>query len=428
MGKKKNRPFSGQQIEFNLLAPHNFPTFFIMHRESSDKETFHGVSPFLIEKAISGALGEVKSTKKLRSGDLLVEVNSPTQAKKILNVKTLSTIAVAVTPHATLNSSKGVISCGDLLNDPIENITKELSNQGVTHVRRITIRRNGQLLNTKHLVLTFSSAKLPEYIKAGYMRLSVRAYIPNLLRCFNCQLFGHSKLAYRGTLTCARCAEVGHDSTDCTAKEKCINCKGNHTSFSRDCSAWKQEKEIITTKSFGTPHHGKFQTLQCCKIKFQIPDVTRTSSQLLTLVSAPEFKGALSSVRTRELHSLDPDTEMRTSSSSEDDILEYEMSEELEETSSDSVCTPSAPRPKKYIIPTKYKQKLCFYDMVPTEGTGFSFPHMISLGIQVRRHLSPRSPRREGSHRLWKLPASAFTMVLIGTYTLGVTLGDSDHP
>ncbi|GBN76899.1 hypothetical protein AVEN_11238-1 [Araneus ventricosus] len=80
------------------------------------------------------------------------------------------------------------------------------------------------------------------------MRLSVRAYIPNPLRCFNCQRFGHSKLPCRGTLTCARCAEVGHDSTDCTAQEKCINCKGNHTSFSRDCSVWKQEKEIITTK------------------------------------------------------------------------------------------------------------------------------------------------------------------------------------
>ncbi|GBM12993.1 hypothetical protein AVEN_101864-1 [Araneus ventricosus] len=30
--------------------------------------------------------------------------------------------------------------------------------------------------------------------------------------------------------------------------EKCVNCKGEHTSFSRNCSAWKQEKEIISTK------------------------------------------------------------------------------------------------------------------------------------------------------------------------------------
>ncbi|GBL78727.1 hypothetical protein AVEN_59836-1 [Araneus ventricosus] len=80
------------------------------------------------------------------------------------------------------------------------------------------------------------------------MRLSVRAYIPNPLRCFKCQRFGHSKTSCRGTLICARCAEVGHESTDCTRAEKCVNCKGEHTSFSRNCSAWKQEKEIISTK------------------------------------------------------------------------------------------------------------------------------------------------------------------------------------
>ncbi|GBM81364.1 hypothetical protein AVEN_50823-1 [Araneus ventricosus] len=117
--------------------------------------------------------------------------------------------------------------------------------------------------------------------------------------------------------------------------------------------------------SFGTLHPGKFQTLQHLQNK---TSDSRHDTNIITAVNvgidsnsvvqtAPESKGALSSVRTRELHSLDPDTEMRTSSSSEDDILEYEMSEELEETSSDGVCTPSLPRPKKYIIPTKYKQK-----------------------------------------------------------------------
>ncbi|GBN46587.1 hypothetical protein AVEN_268853-1, partial [Araneus ventricosus] len=39
-----------------------------------------------------------------------------------------------------------------------------------------------------------------------------------------------------------------HESTDCTRAEKCVNCKGGHTSFSRNCFAWKQEKEIISTK------------------------------------------------------------------------------------------------------------------------------------------------------------------------------------
>ncbi|GBN64088.1 hypothetical protein AVEN_135943-1 [Araneus ventricosus] len=247
MEKRKSGPFSGQRIE-STSKRNNFPTYFIIHRISTSNETFHKVSPFLVEKGITSSVGEVKSSKKLRSGDLLVEVESPKQAKQIGKLNSLSTIPVTVNPHATLNSSKGVISCGELLNESVEKITEELSSQGVTHVRRITIRRDGQLLNTKHLILTFDSAKLPEHIKAGYMRLSVRTYIPNPLRCFKCQRFGHSKTSCRGTLTCARCAEVGHESTDCTRTEKCVNCKGEHTSFSRNCSAWKQEKEIISTK------------------------------------------------------------------------------------------------------------------------------------------------------------------------------------
>ncbi|GBN44839.1 hypothetical protein AVEN_133526-1 [Araneus ventricosus] len=207
MGKRKTGPFSGQRIE-STSKRHTFPTYFIIHRISTSNETFHNVSPFLVEKGITSSVGEVKSTKKLRSGDLLVEVESPKQAKQIAKLNSLSTISVTVNPHATLNSSKGVISCGELLNESVEKITEELSSQGVTHVRRITIRRDGQLLNTKHLILTFDSAKLPEHIKA----------------------------------------EVGHESKDCTRTEKCVNCKGEHTSFSRNCFAWKQEKEIITTK------------------------------------------------------------------------------------------------------------------------------------------------------------------------------------
>ncbi|GBN94606.1 hypothetical protein AVEN_28268-1 [Araneus ventricosus] len=201
-----------------------------------------------VEKAIIATVGEVKTTKKLRSGDLLVEVHSRKQSQQIVKLTHFSTIPITVSPHASLNSSKGVITCGELLHVPTDEILKELQGQGVSHVRRISIRRDGQLLNTKHLILTFDSAKLPENIKAGYMRLSVRTYIPNPLRCFQCQRFGHSKTSCRGTLTCARCAEVGHESTNCTRAEKCVNCKGEHTSFSRNCSAWKQEKEIISTK------------------------------------------------------------------------------------------------------------------------------------------------------------------------------------
>ncbi|GBN46441.1 hypothetical protein AVEN_21609-1 [Araneus ventricosus] len=246
MGGVKKGPFSGQRTNQLKLQENHFDSFFIVQRISQNKETFHTVSPFLVEKAISGSLGEIQSIRKLRSGDLLVEVKSRKQSQQILKLKALGTIPVSVTAHTSLNTCKGVITCGELLNETVEKITEELNSEGVIHVRRISIRRDGQLLPTKHLIHTFHKPKLPESIRAGYMKLGVRPYIPNPLRCFQCQRFGHAKGACRGTITCARCAEIGHDSQQCTAQEKCVNCSGSHTSYSRSCPRWQVEKQIVS--------------------------------------------------------------------------------------------------------------------------------------------------------------------------------------
>ncbi|GFT76739.1 uncharacterized protein TNCV_336011 [Trichonephila clavipes] len=123
-----------------------------------------------------------------------------------------------------------------------------MRDQKVCAVRRITIRKDGQVLNTKHLILTFSMPDLPQFVKMAYLRCPVREYIPNPLRCFNCQRYGHSKNVCRGQPTCPRSGEVGHDSNDCSKKERCVNCKGEHTAYSRACPTWKQEKEITTVK------------------------------------------------------------------------------------------------------------------------------------------------------------------------------------
>ncbi|GFV89617.1 hypothetical protein TNCV_1575901 [Trichonephila clavipes] len=62
----------------------------------------------------------------------------------------------------------------------------------------------------------------------AYIRCPVRPYIPNPLRCFQCQRYGHSKNVCRGQPTCPRCGESGHDSADCKKKEQCLNCEANH--------------------------------------------------------------------------------------------------------------------------------------------------------------------------------------------------------
>ncbi|GFQ65065.1 uncharacterized protein TNCT_704631 [Trichonephila clavata] len=110
------------------------------------------------------------------------------------------------------------------------------------------IRRDGQVRNTKHLILTFSTPDLPQTVKMAYIRCLVQTYIPNPLRCFQCQRYGYSKFFCRGQPTCLRCGESDHDSAESTKKEQCTNFKGEHPAYSRSCQTWIREKEITIFK------------------------------------------------------------------------------------------------------------------------------------------------------------------------------------
>ncbi|GBN92256.1 hypothetical protein AVEN_12459-1 [Araneus ventricosus] len=97
-------------------------------------------------------------------------------------------------------------------------IIEGLSKQGVIAARRINIIRGNDIIPTKHVILTFSSSKLPSSITAGYIRSPVKPYIPNPLRCFNCQRFGHSKLLVEANLH-AQIAEL-------PVIQQMVNCHG----------------------------------------------------------------------------------------------------------------------------------------------------------------------------------------------------------
>ncbi|GFW74977.1 uncharacterized protein TNCV_2678451 [Trichonephila clavipes] len=71
-------------------------------------------SPFVIQKALKGIGGDPKSVRKLRSGDLLIETASAVQSKSFLMAKTFLDSTLTVTPHKSLNCSRGVISESDL--------------------------------------------------------------------------------------------------------------------------------------------------------------------------------------------------------------------------------------------------------------------------------------------------------------------------
>ncbi|GFT54768.1 uncharacterized protein TNCV_5001391 [Trichonephila clavipes] len=206
-------------------------------------------SPFALHRAIIGIGSEPKSIKRLRSEDLLVETNSAIQTKSFLPPKSFLDSPVNISPHKSLNTSRGVISEPDLLTTTEAEILEGFSDQGVIQVRRITIKKDNSVIPTKRLILSFNSPTQPKTIKAGYLNCKIRPYVPNPLRCFKCQRFGHSQTSCCGQLTCSRCASAAHSSTDCTLEPKCTNCLQSHASDSKLCLKWKLEKQIQEIKT-----------------------------------------------------------------------------------------------------------------------------------------------------------------------------------
>lgn len=220
---------------------------FIILESTQTEMPLTKLSPFAIQKGIAGIAGTVKDVKKLRSGQILVECLKKTQAENLIRANMLANVPMKTLYHPSLNSSKGVIRTRELQDMDEAEIQMELMQQGVIHVKRITIRREEQIIKTGTYIMTFNKPHLPEKIHLGYQSVPVNTFIPNPLRCFNCQKFGHGSAGCKNKPLCTNCGEEGHGPS-CNKTAKCSNCKADHPSSSKDCPLWIKEKEIQRVK------------------------------------------------------------------------------------------------------------------------------------------------------------------------------------
>ena len=142
--------------------------------------------------------------RKTRVGTLLVEVEKRQQSTNLLSMEHLGELEVKVSPNRSLNSCKGVIKWRDLVGTPVEEIAEELSESGVTEVRQIGSKETGIY------VLTFDMPTPPQHVKCAYIRLPVEENIPNPMRCFKCQKYGHTMNKCNSQALCGRCGTSSH--------------------------------------------------------------------------------------------------------------------------------------------------------------------------------------------------------------------------
>ena len=100
-------------------------------------------------------------------------------------------IEIEATIPVSMNSCRGVAFHPDFVDMETDDIVSNMVDQNVLEARKITKMVDGLRRCTAAAIFTFSCAKLPERVRVGYEVAHVRLYIPNPLRCFKCQLYGH---------------------------------------------------------------------------------------------------------------------------------------------------------------------------------------------------------------------------------------------
>ena len=112
-------------------SPLNFPRWLIIEA-AEPEQNLSKLSPFVLGKALSAQIWTLKSVKRLYKGDILVETDKATYSKMLLGLTQLAGVPVKVSPHRSLNVSRGVIRSRDIASCSVKEILEELHPQGVT--------------------------------------------------------------------------------------------------------------------------------------------------------------------------------------------------------------------------------------------------------------------------------------------------------
>lgn len=178
-------------------------------------------------------------------------------------------IEIKVEVDEKFNLKMGVIHGQSLVSEDDRGLMEELSPFGAVKLKNFA--KNGERGPT---FLVYFFKELPKEVKVGYELFRVREFTPDPLRCFNCNVFGHSARNCRQSLkSCVNCGEKHSIETGvrCEKPSKCVNCgSADHNALSRACPAYQREKKIVSYASVVKQPVGEIK--RQIKNGLQLPD------------------------------------------------------------------------------------------------------------------------------------------------------------
>ena len=153
---------------------------------------------------------------------------------------------VSVVPHPTKNTVRGKFVDRDGLLDWYcdKEVFEFLESQAVVKVERIRRweRKQGKRVEegTRTFIVHFALRNIPSEISIGFVKIKVKHYVQEPLRCFKCQQYGHNEKVCDQTRKCRRC---GGQHGQCDEPVKCSLCEEAHYTGDRGCIRLQEMKD-----------------------------------------------------------------------------------------------------------------------------------------------------------------------------------------
>jgi len=240
----------GEDVEPTEKA-RKFPTHFACTMSSREKRSF---TPWSIEKCLSNELGsKPKSIRSRNDTEFIIEVEKHRDSLNISKIKKLNNIEVKIEECKNINQSKGLVFLSGQEPNNYQKYLEDIKkDQNLIQIEEATwIKPKNP--KTKAIIMTFRENIPPKLLNVlgEQSGVKVSEYFERPMSCKRCLAYGHTeKRCVERSSTCAKCSIKGHTKNQCESdSEKCHHCEEKHPTFSIKCSIFKQEQEIIKTRT-----------------------------------------------------------------------------------------------------------------------------------------------------------------------------------
>ena len=246
---------TNQSTHFGADLSFDDPTARFVHMMCTNKSVpndLKKLNPWDVDTELQDLIGTYKTRKILKSGIYLIECESYSQVRILLQIENFLGLPVKVNVAYNIGTVRGVVHDFRASQMPEDVLLDRLKSQGVVQIKPIYVGKGSENKRSEFTILVFRLDELPSKVYFGKEPIDVAPYRPKIYQCTKCWNYGHHPDQCNKLKSCEHCAAKGneHDSTSClNLPAKCSLCGKNHKATDRTkCDRFKRERAILNIR------------------------------------------------------------------------------------------------------------------------------------------------------------------------------------